>query len=313
MTKLFITIYRYFHKHQWQMWLSMVALFAVTGFFASQIHLEEDLNKLMPSSKNPDGTTKMAFADLRIKDKTFLLFEAKKDADTDTLTAVCDEFVDSLMARDNAKDSTLRVIGDIFYNIPEDLMLEGIAFMQENLPAYIDTSAYAAFDTLLTTDHMRKQMAQNAEDMQSEFGEMFPELIQSDPIGMRNVLMQQMAPLMQATGGSYKTIDGHFFVPDSTVCVAFISPQFSATNTGQGSELFENLNELIDAFAQAHPGVKISYHGTPASGYYNSSTIKNDLTTTIAWSLVIVLIVLFLCMRMRVCIGALCPLAADKI
>ena len=140
-----------------------------------------------------------------------------------------------------------------------------------------------------------EQMAQNAEDMQGEFGEMFPELIQSDPIGMRNVLMQQMAPLMQATGGSYKTIDGHFFVPDSTVCVAFISPQFSATNTGQGSELFENLNELIEAFAQAHPGVKISYHGTPASGYYNSSTIKNDLTTTIAWSLVIVLIVLFLC------------------
>ncbi len=297
MTKLFISIYRYFHKHQWQMWLSMVALFAVTGFFASQIHLEEDLNKLMPSSKNPDGTTKMAFADLRIKDKTFLLFEANKGADTDTLIAVCDEFVDSLMARDNAKDSTLRVIGDIFYNIPEDLMLEGIAFMQENLPSYIDTSAYAAFDSLLTVDHMRRQMTQNAEDMQSEFGEMFPELIQSDPIGMRNVLMQQMAPLMQATGGSYKTIDGHFFVPDSTVCVAFISPQFSATNTGQGSELFENLNELIDAFAQAHPGVKISYHGTPASGYYNSSTIKNDLTTTIAWSLVIVLIVLFLCMR----------------
>ena len=116
MTKLFISIYRYFHKHQWQMWLSMVALFAVTGFFASQIHLEEDLNKLMPSSKNPDGTTKMAFADLRIKDKTFLLFEAKKGADTDTLTAVCDEFVDSLMARDNAKDSTLRVIECQLYN-----------------------------------------------------------------------------------------------------------------------------------------------------------------------------------------------------
>ncbi len=297
MTKLFITIYRYFSKHQWQMWLSMAVLFVVTGFFASQIHLEEDLNKLMPSSKNPDGSTKMAFADLRIKDKTFLLFEAKKGADTDTLTTVCDEFVDSLMACDAKQDSAMRVIGDIFYAIPEDLMLDGIAFMQENLPAYIDTSAYAAFDTLLTVDHMRKQMAQNAEDMQSEFGEMFPELLQSDPIGMRNVLMQQMAPLMQATGGSYKTINGHFFVPDSTVCVAFISPQFSATNTGQGSRLFEDLNSLISNFEKTHPNVKISYHGTPASGYYNSSTIKNDLTTTIAGSLIIVLLVLFLCMR----------------
>ena len=35
---------------------------------------EEDIDKLMPSSKNEDGTTKLAFANLRIKDKTFLLF-----------------------------------------------------------------------------------------------------------------------------------------------------------------------------------------------------------------------------------------------
>ena len=53
----------------------MIAVFAFFGYFACQIHLEEDINKLMPSSKNEDGTTKLAFADLKIKDKTFLLFE----------------------------------------------------------------------------------------------------------------------------------------------------------------------------------------------------------------------------------------------
>ena len=74
MTELFISIYRYFARHRFQMWLSMILLFIVAGFFATQIHLEEDLGKLMPESKNPDGTTKMAFADLRIKDKTYLLF-----------------------------------------------------------------------------------------------------------------------------------------------------------------------------------------------------------------------------------------------
>ena len=307
MTNLFIAIYRFFRNHRALMWLTMVILFLVTGFFSSKIHLEEDLNKLMPSSKNPDGTTKMAFADLRIKDKTFLLFEARakdgspmkpqdmNDAQIDSLTTVCDAFVDSLLAMDG--DTAHRIIGDVFYQIPEDLMLEGISFLQENVPSYIDTSAYSAFDTLLTVPHMKAQMQQTAADLHTELGETFPELIQSDPIGMRTVLMQQMAPLMQATGGSYKTINDHFFVRDSTVCVAFISPAFSATNTGQGSQLFINLNTLIDQFQLTHPGVKISYHGTPASGYYNSSTIKGDLTSTIAWSLVIVLVVLFICMR----------------
>lgn len=303
MTTLFIKIYDYFKYHRAALWLSMVFLFIVTGFFATRIHLEEDLNKLMPSSKNEDGTIKMAFADLRIKDKTFLLFEAKGTAKshdekmTSTLTTVCDEFVNTLLSQDKAKDSTQKVIGDIFYNIPEDIMFDGIAFLTEHLPAYIDTTAYAAFDTLLTKEHMTVQMRQNAEDMQGEIGELFPELIETDPIGMRNVLADKMSPLLQATGGAYKTIDGHFFVPDSTVCVAFITPQFSATNTGQGSELFRNLNCLIDSFAIVHPDIKISYHGTPASGYYNSSTIKGDLTTTIAGSLILVLVILFLCMR----------------
>lgn len=310
MTNLFIKIYNYLRYHRAVLWLSMVILFIVTGFFSSQIHLEEDLNKLMPSSKNEDGTTKMAFADLRIKDKTFLLFQALpaeelrksgKDAaevaTTEDLAAVCDEFVDSLMAIDEARDSSQRIIGDVFYSLPEDLVMDGVGFLSENFPAYIDTTAYSAFDTLLTAEHMRKQMKQNSEDLQGEFGEMFPELIQMDPIGMRNVLMQKMSSLMSATSGGYNTIDGHFFVPDSTVCIAFISPEFSATNTGQGSELFLNLNTLIDSFAVSHPNVKICYHGTPASGFYNSVTIKDDLTTTITASLLLVLLVLFICMR----------------
>ena len=287
------------------MWLSMVVLFIVSGYFASQIHLEEDLNKLMPSSKNPDGTTKLAFADLRIKDKTYLLFESKATKATpEVLAKVCDEFVDSLMARDGARDSSARVVGDVFYSLPEELALDGISFLTEHIPSYIDTTAYAAFDTLLVPERIKKQMEQNAADYTSateggdeETAGMMTSLLALDPIGMRGVLTKQFAPLVNATGGSYKTIDGHFFVPDSTVCVAFISPSFSATNTGQGSKLFEDLNELTETFLKAHPEVKVSYYGTPASGYYNSSTIKGDLTTTIAGSLIIVLLVICLCMR----------------
>ena len=300
MTRFFISIYEYFLRHRFQMWLSMVLLFVITGLGASQIHLEEDLNKLMPSSKNPDGSIKTAFADLRIKDKTYLLFEqvAVKNGQqplTDSLIKVCDEFSDSLLARDTTGI-------DIFRSIPDDMMFEGVSFLVENLPEYIDTCAYASFDKLLTPQHLLEQQKINAQDKETamendeETGELLSSLIDMDPVGMRNILAEQMKPLM-STGGKYITVNGHFFVPDSTVCVAFISPAFSSTNTGQGSALFQQLNALIDTFAVAHPDVKISYYGTPASGYYNSSTIKNDLVSTVGWSTLIVLLVLFICMR----------------
>jgi len=289
MTELLIRLSRYFRSHRAVCWLSIATLFVFFGYFAAQLQLEEDINKLMPSSKNEDGTTKLAFADLKIKDKVFLLFAGK---DTEKLIAVCDEFVDSLLQR----DSMFQTIGDVFYQLDDDLLPDGIDYLTEHLPAYIDTAAYARFDTLLTHEHFVRQMQQNREDLTGEFGSMFPELIQMDPMGMRKVLADQLEPLTSA-GGNYKTIDNHFFVPDSTVCIAFITPRYSATNTGQGSAMFQMLNTQIEQFAQQHPEVEISYHGTPASGYYNSTQIKHDLTTTIASALLLVLVFLLVCFR----------------
>lgn len=275
----------------------MIFAFLLFGFFASRIHLEEDLNKLMPSSKNADGTTKLAFADLRIKDKAYLLFSGRKGMSPDSIAAVADAFIDSLTTADKRENPKAPVVRDVFYQMPEDVMGDAIDYMESHFPAYIDTTVYAHIDTLLTPDHFRRQMVQNASDMQGDFGSAYPDLIEMDPMGMRALLAAQMKPLFAGNTGSYKTIDGHFFVPDSTVCIAFITPRFSATDTGQGNELFKLLNAEIQHFSVIYPNVSIFYHGTPASGYYNSTTIKHDLTTTLLGAFIIVLLFIFICFR----------------
>ena len=285
MSELFVRIYRYFHSHRIVCWLSLVSLFALFGYFSSQIHLEEDINKLMPSSRNEDGTTKLAFADLKIKDEVFVLFDG---GNSEELIATCDAFADSLQ-----QDTAL--INNLFYRIDEELLPDVIDYMIAHVPAYIDTTAYVHFDSLLTREHFVQQMQQNHDDLQGEFGEMFPELIELDPMGMRNVLAEQMKSVL--SGGTYQVLDNHFFVPDSTVCLAFLTPRFSSTNTGQGAALFDRLNTVIEQLKASHPDVEISYHGLPASGYCNSTQIKHDLTTTIAGALVLVLIFLLVCFR----------------
>ena len=297
MTEFCIKIYRFFRNHRAAFWVSMIALYAFFGYFASKIYLEEDINKLMPSSKNEDGTTKLTFANLRIKDKTFLLFEGKNGASVKHIAEVCDAFIDSLEYRNAAMDSTQQVIGNIFYRLPDDLMLDVIDYMSAHLPAYIDTSIYTRLDAMLTYPHMKQQMKANHDDLLIPVGSMFPELIQMDPVGLRGLLMEQMKPFTEGAAGSYKTLNGHFFVQDSTVCVAFITPMYSATNTGQGSTLFRILNDQIEQFSASAPDVKISYHGTPASGFYNSWRIKSDLKGTIIGSLVLVLIFISICFR----------------
>lgn len=133
MTRIFLRVYNYLSKHRAVMWCSMLILFVFCGYFTSQIHLEEDLNKLMPSSKNEDGTTKLAFSNLRIVDKTFLLFESKEGSTPEELINCCDEFVDSLLAYNESQDSN-KVFSDIFYRLDENLMPDAIDFLSQHIP-----------------------------------------------------------------------------------------------------------------------------------------------------------------------------------
>lgn len=297
MTEFCIRVYRYFRKHRAVCRISMIAWFACCGFFASQIHLEEDINKLFPASTNEDGSTKLAFANLKIKDKTFLLFEGKNGASVDHIIETCDAFVDSLTQKEAALDSSSRTLEDIFYCLPDDLLPDAIDYFKAHLPAYVDTGLYASIDTMLTRSHLASQMEANRQELESPLGSMYPELIQTDPLGLRKELMHQFKPLAEGGGSGYKIIDGHFFVPDSTVCVAFLTPRYSATNTGQGAGLFQMLNEQIDTFSALNPDVKICYHGTLASGFYNAGQIKSDLKNTIAGALVLVLLFIIYCFR----------------
>ena len=222
MTKLCIKIYHFFRNNRTIFWSSMIALFIGFGYYASQIHLEEDLNKLLPSSKDEDGNTKLAFSNLKIKDKTFLLFEGINNVSTESIIKTCDDFIDSLNCKNIKNNTTEKLYDNIFYSLSDDLFPDVIDYFYNHFPSYIDTCLYSKLDTMLTYQHMSRQMEKNCKDLHSPSGSMYPELIQTDPIGIRELLLQQFKTLSSNSNGGYKIIDGHFFVPDSTVCVAFM-------------------------------------------------------------------------------------------
>lgn len=307
MTELFIRIYRYFASHR-AVWLTtMVALLGFFGYFSTKIYLEEDIARLLPSSRNEDGSVKLAFSSLRIKDKSFLVFEDKEGVGLDSLCSVVDAFCDTLLVRDRQMPEEKQTIQDLFYQVPlEDLMFEAIGYVEEHLPNYIDTACYASFDTLLNEDTILRQLQENKEQAGTLIGEAFPELLQMDPIGMRYVLMEQMRDVLSQSSGSFKVMNNHLLVPDSTVAVAIITPRFASTDSGNGAVLIEWINEYVEQYAAQTPGVKIGYHGSAANGAYNSWTLKKDIRNNIVGSLLVVLFIIFICFRNWNTIPLLC-------
>ena len=176
MTNFFIRIYHFFDKHR-VVWVALWAfLLCFFGYFSTKIYLEEDIARLLPSSRNEDGSIKLAFSSLRIKDKTFIIFHDREGIGVDSLSNVVDAFCDSIQARDNQRPENMRTIGNLFSQVhTDDIMFEGIDYMMEHLPNYIDTSAYAGFDTLQTEAHILKQLQENKAQATSLIGEAFPD------------------------------------------------------------------------------------------------------------------------------------------
>ncbi|MCF0178849.1 MAG: MMPL family transporter [Bacteroidales bacterium] len=306
MTQFCITIYRYFRNHRAVYWFSMVFLLLFFGYFASKIHLEEDLGKMLPSSKNEDGTTKLAFQDLKLKDKSFVMFEAKEGATCEDLIARCDSFINVLNEWNLTLDPEDQVIDDVFDVLPmSQLFSDGYDFLYDQLATYVDTSVYASIDTMLTLEHITRQLKKNEEDATalsnsslSIILQAHPEIFWMDPIGMRDAIIAPFKSMLGGgMGGNYTFIDNHFFTNDSSVCIVFLTPTFTSFNTGKGAKLFAKMNEEIKKMEDEGCNVKAMYHGSPASGAYNSWQTKADLKNTISGSLIVVLIIIFFCFR----------------
>lgn len=303
MTEFCIKVYRYFSSHRGVYWGSMIALLAFFGIFAAQIHLEEDLAKMLPASKNEDGSTKLAFQDLKLKDKTFLLFEGKDGVTPEEIIEVADAFCAELDEWNAQLDSADQVIDNIFSVLPmSSLFQNGYDFVYDQLATYVDTSVYASIDTMLTLEHVRRQLQINQEEAEklnnsrmSIILQAHPEIFWMDPIGMRNAIIEPFKSLLDGgLGGNMTFIDNHFFTKDSTVCIAFLTPTFTSFNTGKGAKLFTKMNEMIEESGEK---VVPMYHGSTARGAYNSWQTKADLRTTIVGSLIVVLIFIFFCFR----------------
>ncbi|MGI6232110.1 MAG: MMPL family transporter [Prevotella sp.] len=293
MTGLCIRLYHYFQKHRAIHLALMVGLFVFFGFFAARMQLQEDLSALIPESKDADGSTKVEFANLRIKDKTMLLFQGSGKTSAQQLTDACDDFVTRLVKADRT-----HWLHDAFYQLDEETLEGAIDYLSYHLPNLIDTAMYASMDTLFTLRHMQRQMRQNSKDLDSDFGQAYPDLIQMDPMGLRNVFASQYKKMFSGTGrGGYKIIDRHLFAGDSTVCVAILTPRFSAMDTGGSKAFFDTLGKLKTQFEQQHPNIKVSYNGAPVSGYYNAKSVKHDLMTTLPAGLLIGLLIVAFTLR----------------
>ena len=325
MEKLFIAIYRFFEKKKALMYGLLILSSVIFIYFGSKVQYEENIAKLLPQT---DAATEsgLAFGNLRVKDKIFIQLTSATDEPVapETLAAYCDEFIETIQQ----KDTATHYIANVLYQIDDDLIINGLDYALIHVPSFVSPQAYARFDSLLTEEAVDAQMALNYDLVMNDEEGNKTTMVGQDPAALRYALLEGLKPqtviqseaknlgdikddnadaseILPPSGrlndnqfsAGFTLIDRHLFVPDSTVALAFLAPNFSSFDSMSGILLVDLLEEEIKNFTAAHPEVDIYFHGNPVNSVFNSRQIRSDLWLTVGLSLLVICIVLGYCFR----------------
>ncbi len=269
------------------MWLLLVASSLVFSWFGAHLRYEEDIIKLLPRSST---SNELNFGEILLIEKIFVQVTSR-----DTLQPVAPEelgaIVEAYCNELQKRDSATHYLQDILVSLGMDTALEAMDFGLTHLPSFIDTSWYAHIEHLLEPEIFQEQMARNYQIlMDDETGEA-SQLVSMDPLNLRSLLDS----ILGEGAGSGITIDnGHFFCPDKTMALAFISPSFLSTNSGDGRRLVKMMDQLKDEMEAEHPEIRIMMHGSMHNGVSNAGRIRLDLAWSIGLSLLLILIIMML-------------------
>ncbi|MBO7268385.1 MAG: MMPL family transporter [Bacteroidales bacterium] len=297
MTELVIKLYRTLAKNRALFYTLLIATSALFVFLGSKVVYEEDISKLLPST-DESKSAGFAFNNLKVKDKIFIEFLLKDTTQYNeetyyTLAEAADSFADSVLL----KDTSTNYIADLTWKLDDYLLQDALGYLFENVPQVLESKFYPALDSILNPTYADAVMAQNEELLSSAQGMFYYDIVRNDPLAIRNIFMQQNKDIAGMMGGAYKVVEGHFFTPDSTVALAFLSPNFKSFDSKQGTWLVEMLEEEIAEFEAENPEIEILFHGAPVQSVFNSRQIKSDLATTLSFSLVLICLIIWFCFR----------------
>lgn len=334
MDRIFVPLYRYFRGHKALMYALLFLSSALFVFFGLKVTYEEDISKLVPSAATENSALAFGNLRVKDKifiqitsegapaetlseyvDEFIEMLSQKDSANAYVANVLYALDADTAVgAIDFVTTHIPSFVDTCCYPLFDKALDDAEASMERNLATIMEDETGSATQ-MVVTDPLELRLAllqslvgrTSSEDKSSrhceegeadssrhcEEGEADPSRhCEEGEVRRGNLPLSDAKAALGASG--FTIIDRHFFCADSTVVLAFISPNFVSSDSGSGTGLFAEIQESIDDFTQNHPQAEVYVHGSPIRSVGNSHTIKMDLLMTIGLSLLIIVIVICL-------------------
>ena len=117
MHRLLLPLFRFFHRHLWVMYLTLIGSALVFLFFGLKLQFEEDIVKLLPRSSTDN---ELAFSDIDLKEKVFIQITSR-DTTQDVSPSRLGEAIEEYCTMVNERDEDTRYFAGSFYALEEDI------------------------------------------------------------------------------------------------------------------------------------------------------------------------------------------------
>lgn len=273
---LFSYIYRFFKKRRILFFLFFIGSLAFAGFFASNIRMEEDITKMMPTDTKVERLNTI-FKNSRFLDRlvvTVSMADSSATSQPDKLI----EFTDSLIASIQQIDTSL--IREITWKVNDDVMVDVYNTFLDNLPVFLEEKDYKTLGELIREEKIDNTLEKNYKTLLSPASMILKKNILRDPVGITPYALKRMQDLQ--FDDNFELENGYIFTKDKKHLLFFIMPAPQSSETEKNAELLEQLNNILAESIARNNKLYAEYFGGVAVAAGNAKQIKSDMIFTLS-------------------------------
>lgn len=282
---LFFTyLYRVLKRKRLLFFVLFLFSIAFSGYYASQIKLEEDISRMLPTDAKVEKLNRI-FQNSNLDRIVVTLSLSDSNALPDP--ALLMQSADGLAA--DLSKLQPHLIREITSKMDEEMMFEVYNIFMENLPIFLEEKDYAKLENSIRPEELDSSLARHYSTLQSPISFVLKNNIFNDPLGITPHALKRMEGLQ--FDDNFELDQGYVFTKDRKHLLLFVSPEGSSSDTEQNTLLIDSLELAIAKTRNDQDNkVAVEYFGGVAVAVANAKQVKSDTWLTLS----ITLIALFL-------------------
>ena len=278
-------IYSFFQKRKAIFIVLILLTCGILGFFASQIKLEEDITRFVPSDKNSQSVNSI-LDNLKSKDKLIVHGSIKNGENIEQLISKTDSVYNSVLQKVNRNDYI-----DISYTLSDDRMQQVYDIFYNNLPLFLEEKDYVKISNLILKDSIEASVQRDYSTLLSPSGVVLGKYIQRDPLNFTPIALKKLQNIQ--LDENFETYNNHIVTKDHKHVLMFITPSHLPNDTKGNKRLIEVVDSTCKSLT--NETVLIESFGACVVSAGNANQLRKDsiLTSSIAVIIIALLLGLY--------------------